>query len=214
MSYSLNNNEMDNRKLAGSIPKHRAGAKSDTSHSKHYKSREEALAAFQVAKNKLLNVSKWHDYAGSASADFKLTDRNGNTVTRLAKKGDYFRINIPGPGSEAGNGYDWVEIIAIKEDFEKESDTEFIMLQVHPVPDPKNNDESTAHFFKEDATSTFIVNRKKLIVTAEVHGRNEKPNTNTENIIDKIRNFFVALGASLGFSKIQWKSLAVGLIES
>lgn len=205
---------MDNRNPTGSIPKHRTGAKSDTSHSKRYKSGEEAMAAFQVAKNKLLNVSMWKSYAGSSGADFKLIDKHGNPVNRLAEKGDYFRINIPGPGSKAGNGYDWVEIIAIDDSSEKETDTEFIAIKVHPAPDPNNKKEDTAHFFNDDATSTFIVKRERLIVTAEVHGRNEKPNTETKNIIDKIRNLFVALGASLGFSKIQWKFLTVGLIES
>lgn len=205
---------MDNTKLANSIPKHQDGAKSDTSHSRHYKTREEALSAFKAAKKKLLNISEWHNFALSAIADFKLTDKSGDTLSRLAKEGDYFRINIPGPGSEAGGGYDWVNIITIKEGTDKENDTEFVMIQVKPSGDPTKKEKSTAHFFKEEASSTFIVNRKKLIVTAEVHGRNEKPNTDTEYVVDKIRNLFVALGAFLGFSKLQWKSLVTGLLES
>ncbi|MBC8052817.1 MAG: hypothetical protein H7Y13_07110 [Sphingobacteriaceae bacterium] len=70
-----------------------------------------------------------------------------------------------------------------------------------------------AHFFKDDASSTFLVQRNGLTVKAEVHGRNEQANTNTEKFIDKARNILVAAGAMLGFSDFQWKSLVKGLIR-
>jgi hypothetical protein len=47
-----------------------------------------------------------------------------------------------------------------------------------------------------------------------VHGRNEKPNTNSDAVADKIRNTLVGLGAIAGFSKIQWKNLVKGLIHT
>jgi len=50
-------------------------------------------------------------------------------------------------------------------------------------------------------------------VFAEVNGRNEQPNTDAENLIDKARNIAVAAGAMLGFSKVQWKSLVDGLVD-
>jgi hypothetical protein len=45
-----------------------------------------------------------------------------------------------------------------------------------------------------------------------VHGRNEKPNTEANAVIDKTRNTMVATGAIVGFSSAQWKSLVNGLL--
>jgi hypothetical protein len=69
-----------------------------------------------------------------------------------------------------------------------------------------------AHFFSDEATSNFIVQRRGLEVIAAVLGRNEKPNTGAEKIIDKARNTAVATGAVTAFSKLQWKSLVNGLL--
>ena len=44
-----------------------------------------------------------------------LINQQGNETNRLAKVGDYFQINIPGPGPAAGAGYDWVEVEAIED---------------------------------------------------------------------------------------------------
>jgi hypothetical protein len=70
-----------------------------------------------------------------------------------------------------------------------------------------------AHFFTEEATSNFMVKRVGNKVSAEVHGRNEKPNTEAEKLVDKARNTAVATGAVTGFAKLQWKSLVNGLIK-
>ena len=59
-------------------------------------------------KDRLQNVNQWKEYAGNISADFRLVDKAGREVQRQAKKGDYFKIDIPGPGSQSGDGYDWV----------------------------------------------------------------------------------------------------------
>jgi hypothetical protein len=50
-------------------------------------------------------------------------------------------------------------------------------------------------------------------VTAEVHGRNEVPNTETDKTVDKVRNAVVGLGAITAFSAPQWKSLVKGLLD-
>jgi hypothetical protein len=46
-----------------------------------------------------------------------------------------------------------------------------------------------------------------------VHGRNENPNTTTKDAIDKLRNFSISIGAMFGFSIIQWKKLAKGILN-
>jgi hypothetical protein len=52
------------------------------------------------------------------------------------------------------------------------------------------------------------------IVTAEEHGRNEVPNTDTSSTIDNIRNTLVGWSARIGLSYPQWKSLVKGIIDN
>ena len=59
----------------------------------------------------------------------------------------------------------------------------------------------------------FVVKREQATVTAGVYGRNEKPNTKAETIVDKARNTTIATGAITGLAKLQWKSLVNGLVK-
>src|SRR6476659_2439356 len=70
---------------------------------------KEAEHFYSVIKERLLNIKSWHKYAGETSASFCLLDDKGNPLNRNAKKGDYFEIDIPGPGSNAGDGNDFVQ---------------------------------------------------------------------------------------------------------
>lgn len=194
------------------IPKQRKGAKSDTSYSINLKTPEEAKRYFSESKTRLLDVSNWHQLCGLVTATFALTDNSGNKVTRDAREGDYLRIDIPGPGSKTGDGYDWGKIESIETKLNSANDYEELLMRVRPSKNPSANSGQTAHFFKEDASSTFMVIREKNIVTAEIHGRNEVPNTKPEKITDAIRNTLIAIGAMLGFSKAQWKKLVKGLV--
>jgi len=194
------------------VPKQEKGAKSDTSHFVKLKTQKDAKVFFNVAKHRLLDVSNWHKLCGLVTATFTLTDSLGNKVRRLAKEGDYLRIDIPGPGSKTGHGYDWVKIEAIGNIRNSENDREEVSMRARPAKNPKGNGEQTAHFFKGDASSTFMVVREKNVVEAEIHGRNELPNVKQESRLDSIRNIFIALGAMLGFSKSQWKKLVKGLV--
>jgi hypothetical protein len=195
------------------IPENENGAHSDTSSEIKMNSIEEAVRHFKTVRSRLLNVSEWKEFAGATSADFQLVDQHGNEVFRPAQQGDYFRINLPAPGNDTGDGYDWVHIESIEDRGNDVINNELVAIKVRPSKNPVNGDQDTAHFFKEDATSTFIVRRNGRIIKAEVHGRNEQPNTEAEGLTDKIRNIFVAIGAILGFSKVQWKGLVNGIIE-
>jgi len=189
------------------IPEHNGGTQTNTESSVHLSSEAEAKKFFTEAKHRLLNINNWHQYAGRASAEFQLTDHFGKSVTRLPQKGDHFKIDIPGPGTVTGEGHDWVQVEAIEEDDVS------IGIRVRPVSNPTNERKDVAHFFTGDATSTFIVKREGEKIIAGVYGRNEKPNTNSETLKDKIRNAAIATGAISGFSKLQWKSLVNGLIK-
>ena len=195
------------------VPKQEKGAKSDTSHSVKLKTPKEAQAFFKVVKNRLLDVSNWYKLCGLGSATFALTDHMGNKVRRLAKQGDHLRIDIPAPSSKTGDGYDWVRVETIENKNNPADDYEELSMRARPAKNPKDNAGETAHFFQDDASSTFMIIREKNIVKAEIHGRNELPNVQQETKLDTLRNAVMALAAMLGFSKFQWKKLVKGLVS-
>ena len=86
-------------------------------------------------------------------------------------------------------------------------------IRVRPAPSPVNDAPAVAHFFSDDATSSFVARLERKSVTAAVYGRNEKPNTKTDSFGDAARNIAIAGGAISGFSKVQWKSLVNGLTK-
>ena len=195
------------------IPEQRTGLKTDVQHEVECKASEQAIVLFNVAKQRLLNVSNWKTICGSPSADFQLTDSSGHNVTRPAQRGDKFRIDIPAPGTHAGDGFDWVEVEEITE--QHDGTNEIIAMRVRPCPNPLTppDENDTADFYTSEATSTFTVKRRGNMVSAEVHGRNEKPNTETHSIVDKARNALIALPATTGLAKVQWSRLVEGWME-
>lgn len=126
-------------------------------------------------------------------------------MQRGAQKKDYIRIDIPAPGTQTGEGYDWVIVENIGTD--TVNDEQAFAMRVRPVSSPVNNESSVAHFFEPDATSTFKVVKRNLTISAGVYGRNEIPNTKNTSIVDAIRNTIVATGAAAGGSRIQWQVL-------
>ncbi len=194
------------------VPENETGAGSDTEHSITFSSTEEAQQFFEVVKQRLLNVNNWHLLSGQASAVFILTDEKGKEVSRTAQLGDCIKIDIPGPGSLTGKGFDWVQIEAVEDSSSETIDV--ISLRVRPCDSPLVTSSKVAHFFSEESSSTFMVKRESKKITASVHGRNEKPNVKPNNVIDKLRNAVIATGAILGLNKPQWKSLVEGLLQS
>lgn len=191
------------------VPEHEEGVQSNTESDAEFESEAEAIRFYQVVRERLLDVNQWNKWAGAATARFQLIDAAGREVNRLAQQGDYFQIDIPGPdGKKEG---DWVRIEAIEE--EQKPEYQLTAIRVRPAENPLSPKQETAHFFHEQATSTFVAKQEGCKVIAGVYGRNEKPNTKREDLGDKIRNAVVALGAMLGFSKLQWKSLVTGLVS-
>lgn len=202
---------MEEKNYTGLIPGNEKGVTIDSASFEDFKDSEEAKAFFKVVKERLLNVNKWHEIAGAASARFQLIDKNGQEVNRKVEKDDYFKIDIPGPGSQAGDGYDWVQVEDLKE--VNQQDVDSAGLRVRPSTNPFSKDESIAHFYSEDSTSTFIVTRENNKITATIYDRNTTPNTDSETIMDKVRHVAAGIGAMLGGSKLQWKGLAKGLVK-
>lgn len=204
---------MDDKLVPGNLPEQQQGASTHTQHEIECGSREEAEQVYELAKNRLLSVNAWHEYAGAGSAEFSLFNEAGQKKEGPVVKGDRFQIDIPGPGSSQGEGFDWVQVEDVEE--HKAESTAHISIRVRPTRHPEHRDEGeTAHFFTHDATSNFVVSRNGLVVKAEVFGRNEIPNiAEAEGLLDKARNAAVGATAAAGISKIQWKNLVKGLIE-
>lgn len=202
---------MSNTKKDPLVPEQKTGNASDTEATATFAGEQEAKRFFEVAKQRLLQVNNWQQWAGAATAHFQLTDAAGNDVSRTVQEGDHFKIDVPGPGPVTGDGYDWVQVEKIEAAASEHG--EQVAIQVRPATNPNNARSDVAHFFSEEASSSFIVKREGTSVTAAVHGRNEKPNTNAETLVDKARNTAVATGAVAAFSKLQWKSLVTGLVK-
>jgi SpoIIAA-like len=169
---------------------------------------EDAQIIFERASERLQDVNQWAETCG-ASSSFQLTDDQGAPLQGWANIEDFIRIDLPGPGGREGEGYDWVQVEKI------EPSGEIFLVQVRPSRNPciKNSTE-IAHFLESSATRTFIIERKGVVVTASVYGRNEVPNSRkTASTIDKWRNAAVGSVGAMGLSKIQWRTLVEGLLK-
>lgn len=207
----METNKEYNEPGAAHVPPQHTGSEMNAVEKIQLASEAEAIHLFKTVKERLLDVNQWTEIAGGAMSDFFLTDAEGNLVQRKATSGDHIRIDIPGPGSQTGGGYDWVTIEEIK--MQALDDAEVLSMTVRPSANPLTGSEDTAHFLTDEATSTFQVKRIGRTIYAEEHGRNEVPNTDTENTLDNIRNTFVGWGAKVGFSYPQWKALVKGLLN-
>ncbi|WP_208112290.1 hypothetical protein [Pedobacter metabolipauper] len=194
------------------IPKQEEGSKMDVSAKTAFDHVEAAKVFYNIARMRLLEVYNWDELCNLPSATFILTDELGNPVKRAVAEGDHFKIDIPGPGTEVGDGYDWVTVEQVYE--ESSAANQLTLIRVRPSSNPLHKSEETAHFFKDKATSTFTVTRIGNEVYAEVHGRNEIANTDSSGIIDRIRNTIIGLSAKVGLSFPQWQSLVDGLVRN
>ena len=193
------------------VPKQRTGKAIDATGSLTLENESEAKAFFSVVKDRLQNVNEWSYQSGKLSATFQLVDVDGMEVKRNLQQGDYLKIDIPGPGSKTGDGYDWVQI----EDVENEStsDSDSFSFRVRPTENPQNQNNDIAHFYSRESTSTFTVSRIGCRIEAAIRDRNTKPNVTADSPVDKIRDSIVGAMGVLTFSKIQWQNLVDGLLR-
>lgn len=203
---------MKERNYTGLVPKNTDGKEITAESSVKFRSAHEAKQFYQTARQRLLNVNDWGNLAGSLSASFQLTDASGHNIDRQVKEGDHFRIDITGPGSNAGEGYDWAMVEATREI--NEEDVDSIAIRVRPARNPATPNAAVAHFFSEHSSSTFVLTRELNMVTASVYDRNIEANEETTEPVDKIRNSIVGLAAKHGFSHLQWKALVNGFVET
>ena len=195
------------------IPQQHEGNQTDVIEFADRDTSQKAHELFLLAKSRLKDVSNWHTFSGPGSSKFTLTDAKGNPLYRMAEMEDHFYIDLPAPATIAGDGLDWVQIINIDDVEDANAESEYIAITVRPVTNPRHPDTEVAHFYGQNSTSTFIVERYLNHVSAAVHGRNETTNTDNTGIYDTIRNTIVALSARAGISGPQWKALVKGLLK-
>ena len=195
------------------IPEQYTGSKSETTEYVVCNDEQAAQELFAEALKKLLNINNWNLLCGFLSTAFQLIDPSGYNVDRKPVIGDYIRVAIPGPGISTGRGFDWVRIERLTH-IHIDAHQELFFMQVRPSSYPGTNDADTAHFFKNSATSSFMLVRELKQVTAAIYGRNEVPNTETNNALDNIRNQVVGTSGAIGLSTLQWKSLVSGLLKN
>jgi hypothetical protein len=166
----------------------------------------EAEQRFEQFKEKLFHIQKWNRESGVSS--FVLYDENGNEQgEKQAAVNDFIKITLPGTGKA-----DWVSIAEIYESPDE------IVLTVQPSRNPteKTSDETTtSHFFTNDSTNNFCLERRLEAVNIYVIGLNEKANTgDASNLLESIRNFATAnLGHYLGFQKSEWTTFCENFLE-
>jgi len=202
---------MKRKDLLGIIPGQFKGQELEVDASKVTGNQTAAQTLYELAKKKLFSVNDWHEIVAGLTARFQIVDQDGNEVSRIVNKGDYLRINIPGPGNKEGDGYDWVVVEDLKE-INKE-DFQSAGFRVRPTENPFGKKNETAHFYSNETTSSFIIIRENVTVVSWIVDRNMKPNTESESVVDKVRDVMVGVSGIAGFSKVQWQGLADGLLE-
>lgn len=79
---------------------------------------------------------------------------------------------------------------------EKQSDNDEILdqllMECKPSLIPGKKNSHIAHFYTADASSTFIISRRKDFIQVGIYGRNETPNMDAQ-IVEKARNIAIAL---------------------
>lgn len=194
------------------IPVQYTGEETETSAERQAANEQAAIAIFERAVSRLQNINEWGNLCGALSSDFQLVDKLGEEIDATASAGMYVRIDIPGPGNSVGKGYDWV-LLEQMEDVQLNEHQQVFFIRARPTGHPLQKHAGTAHFLKEEATSSFVITRDGEEVTATVYGRNEVPNTDVDETKDKIRNAVIGVGGAIGISKLQWKALVKSLIE-
>lgn len=195
----------------GIVPPQTEGKEIEAEAALELQDHAEAENFYEVVKSRLLKVNQWNEIAGMISATFQLTDFKGTAIDSIPQQGNLLKIDIPGPGSSEGDGYDWVVVEEVKS--LEEEERQGIGFRVRPTHNPVGDHNETAHFYDHEATSTFMVIRDHKIVRAWIVDRNITPNTQPVSLIDKIRDSVVGMSALLKFSEIQWQHLAEGLIK-
>lgn len=193
------------------IPVQKIGKCSDTFSSLEIKELNNPDIAYKSIKNRLLDVNNWAHYATLTNADFILLDEKGNKIDRLVAESDFMKVRFSRLQKIISARHDYVRvnrIITIPITF-----GDALVMQLVPAHNPVKSGSEIDHFFTSEASNTFVLYRDAAKIHLSVHGRNEVPNFKVSKTTKKIRNMLFAVLGILAVSKVQWKSLAHGLLN-
>jgi hypothetical protein len=166
----------------------------------------EAREDFLKFERKLFEISQWN--SESALTSYTHFSAAGDELeNRPLAEQDFIRISLTASGK-----YDWIKVIRIYRGADE------IVLTVKPSFDPTEkaaDKESTSHFFTNEATNNFCLQRDEKSILFYVIGLHEKTNLGeTENALETARNAAVAnLGYYLGIQKAEWKTFCRNFLE-
>lgn len=192
------------------ISQHFIGKKLDLSEYIMFDTATLAQNAFDTVRRRLLDVNRWYTQVEQPMVTFEVTDARNVPLDRSIRLGDYIRIDIPGPNTKTGGGYNWVTVTHMDD---RPDDGE-LTFTFRPSPNPILEESNhTNHFFSQYASSTFLLCRENKRLQLSYAGRNEEINLDNSNLSDFIRNTLVGSAAKIGFSEPHWKKLIVGMLK-
>lgn len=194
------------------IPKQIKGDSHDVVSMKCLDTVDSAEHNYEMVVERLQAVNDWHSYSNKFKGKFKLINPKTEQQSSKLEIGMLIRIEIPGPGTVSGNGYDWTEIVDIQTNTKNDA-TPFFAMTIKPCSPPNADEKVIAHFFKENASNTFIIRRIGDCIYAEVHGRNETINISDVPLLDSIRNIGINMGSKIGLGGLNWLALTEALLE-
>lgn len=194
------------------LPVNKIGSENNAATSLTFETETEASNRFRILTQNLLKINDWSVNAGKNPTEFFIYNKNFQEKQLLAEEGNLVKIKIPAPENKLGEGFDWV--IVRKIEVINQTDLEALLLQMKPHQCPENADKGIAHFYTDDATSTFVLAKKNKTIQFSIHGRNEIPNTEKVGFINSLRNFFVASGGIFGGSKLQWQNFSEEFVKN
>ena len=200
-NYAFDATEQEGQQIEGETAKDRTYTSRRT-----YPDQSAALQAFAWAEEKLFDVNAWSDLPG-ITAKFALHDPAGTPKTTTPQRGDYIRIDLPGPFPE-----NWVQVTEVRAD---DLAAEFT---VRPSRDPREKGEpaqgEVEHFFGKEARSTFRVALQGNTLVASEIGQNESINNQGAQAGNRaVVNTLVAKGGWAGVQQMQWKKLTDYLVH-
>ena len=172
---------------------------------------DKAKANYKELQRRLVAVNEWHTFSEKIKAEFILVTPINDQPTDELKVGNLIKIDIPGPGSPSGSGFDWTEISKVETDDDEEFP--YFAFTLKPCPAPDTKDDTVAHFYSKESSNTFIIRRIGTCIYVEVHGRNEIENTSDAPLLDIVRNKAVAIGSKFGIGSLNWMGFASALLE-
>ncbi|MFZ1586334.1 MAG: hypothetical protein WAT40_16340, partial [Saprospiraceae bacterium] len=127
------------------IPKQEKGSHVDILENKTFGLDSEAILFYKNMKVRLLDINNWHKVCKSTLSKFYLVDSYNQLIESDPIIGLYIKIDIPGPATKMGAGFDWVIIRNVS--YIEEINYQAIYIVVQPAPNPINNGQETSHFY-------------------------------------------------------------------